>query len=146
MSLNKKIINAQPNKYDGIEFKSKLETTAYKVFKNAGFNPKYEKDKIIIWRGFKPTTPFYSVDKKTKLLKLNNSKLIDITYTPDFTIKIGKYKIYIEVKGRENDVFPIKRKLFRNYLEKHKNSLYFEVRNKRQMLQAIEIIKNAKFI
>ena len=59
-------------------------------------------------------------------------------------------RVFIEVKGIENDVFYIKKKLFRAYLEKCKkekglNLLYFEIFTKRQLLQAIEIIKNYEF-
>ena len=51
--------------------------------------------------------------------------------------------IIIEAKGMENDVFYIKKKLFRKYLESWgKPVLYFELRSKKQLLQAIEIIKN----
>jgi hypothetical protein len=45
----------------------------------------------------------------------------------------------------ENDVFPIKKKLFRAWLEEHyPKSIYFEIYTKRQLLQAIDIINNLK--
>lgn len=43
--------------------------------------------------------------------------LQDITYTPDFTFRYDKYLVIIEVKGIENDQFPLRKKLFRAYLE-----------------------------
>ena len=56
--------------------------------------------------------------------------------------------IFIESKGKENDVFYIKKKMFRYLLEtKYKNKelnlfpMYFEVYTKKQLLQAINIIK-----
>ena len=54
--------------------------------------------------------------------------------------------VYIEAKGIENDVFYIKKKLFRKYLDDwfiktNQSSIYFEIYTKKQLLQAIEIIK-----
>ena len=55
--------------------------------------------------------------------------------------------IYIEDKGIENDVFYIKKKLFIKYLDdcyinNGQKSIYFEVYTKKQLLQAIDIIKD----
>ena len=145
---NKKVKNATPMSYEGIEFKSRLEVTAYKVFKEAGFNIQYEPCKYVLWRGFKPTIPFYNRKKASKKsnitgLKLDNKKLLDTTYTPDFQFRYKGYLIIIETKGIETPDFMIKKKLFREYLEKNiPDSLYFELFSKAHVLQAIEIIKN----
>jgi len=141
--MNKKIINASPLEYNGITFKSKLEVMIYKTLSQAGFNVAYEPSKYIIWEGFKPKIPFYTKDKKTRLLKLDDKKLIDITYTPDFVTMHNGITIIIEAKGFENDVFPYKKKLFRKYLEGFSEPiLFFEIFTKKQLLQAIEIIKS----
>lgn len=140
---NKKILGATSLVSDNITFKSKLEVTIYKELLRAGFNPKYEEQKFVIWEGIKPTKLFYNRDIKTKMLKLDMGKMRDITYTPDFTFKHKKYLIIIEAKGFENDTFPIKKKLFRGLLETMKTPvIYFEVYTKKQLVQAIEIIKS----
>jgi len=140
---NKKILGATSLVSGNITFKSKLEVTIYKELLRAGFNPKYEEQKFVIWEGIKPTKPFYNRDIKTKMLKLDMGKMRDITYTPDFTFKYKKYLIIIEAKGFENDTFPIKKKLFRGLLETMKIPvIYFEVYTKKQLVQAIEIIKS----
>lgn len=140
---NKKILGATSLVSDNITFKSKLEVTIYKELLRAGFNPKYEEQKFVIWEGIKPTKLFYNRDIKTKMLKLDMGKMRDITYTPDFTFKYKKYLIIIEAKGFENDTFPIKKKLFRGLLETMKTPVvYFEVYTKKQLVQAIEIIKS----
>ena len=145
---NKKVKNATPLSYDGIDFKSRLEAVVYKTFKDAGFNIQYEPCKYVLWRGFKPTIPFYNRKKKTKHsnvtgLKLDNKKLLDTTYTPDFQFKHKGHLIIIESKGLETEVFLIKKKLFRQYLEMNvPNSIYFEVFSKTHALQAVEIVKN----
>lgn len=118
-----------------------LEITCYKTLIEKGFNPAYEERKFTIWEGFKPTISYYNKDNKTGLLKLDNKKLIDITYTPDFTFMYKDILVIIEAKGIENDVFPIKKKLFRGWLESQDfKTVFFEVFNKKQLLQAIEII------
>lgn len=138
---NKKIKNAHPLEYEGILFKSQLEKMTFITLKEAGFPVQYEPQKIVIFKGFKPTTPFYDKNKATRMLKLQMNKLIDITYTPDFMFEYNGHLIIIEAKGFTNDTFPIKKKLFRAWLENHPESIYFEVYSKKQVLQAIEIIK-----
>jgi len=142
---NKKIKNATSVEYNGIKFKSLLEVSIYKTLLQEGFNVKYEPIKYCIWGGFKPTVPFYTKDKQTRDLKLDTKKLIDITYTPDFVFKYNDTTIIIEAKGFENNIFPVKKKLFRKWLEDNyqgHNFKYFEIFTKRQLLQAIKIIKD----
>lgn len=144
LSNNRKIRNATPLEYDGITFKSKLEVMIYKTLKEEGFPVKYEPEKISIWEGFKPTVPFYDKDNVSRLLKLHMTKLLNITYTPDFMFTYNGYQVIVEAKGFVNDVFPIKLKLFRAWLEDHPKSIYFEIHSKKQLLQAVDIIKNLK--
>ena len=140
---NKKIKNASPLEYDGISFKSKLEKMTYQTLKEKGFLVEYEPRKFIIWEGFKPTVPFYNKDKNTRMLKQDSKKLINTSYTPDFVFKYKDYLIIIESKGMENDLFPLKKKMFRKWLEEHEpKSIYFEIYTKKQLLQAIDVIKS----
>lgn len=143
MVNNKKVKNATPLVYKGIHFRSKLEVSMYKILEAEGFNVKYEPKTFVIWKGFKPTVPFYDKNKKTRMLKFNKTKLIDITYTPDFIFLYNNKWIIIEAKGKENDVFPLKKKMFRKCLEdEFPNSMFFEVFTLKQLRQAIEIIKH----
>lgn len=142
---NKKIKNATPKEFDGINFKSVTEVRVYKTLLSAGFSPRYEAEKFRLWAGMKPTVPFYVKDRKTGVLVDNSKKLINITYTPDFTFTYKNYFIIIEVKGFANDTFPIKEKLFRKLLEDNKEELhplFFKVSTKEETLQAINIIKS----
>lgn len=140
---NKKIKNASPLEYDSIQFKSKLEKMAYQTLREKGLPAEYEPRKFIIWEGFTPTVPFYDKDKVTRMLKLNEKKLVSISYTPDFIIRHNGYLVIVEMKGALNDTYPIKRKMFRKWLEEHEpKSVYFEIYTKKQLLQAIDIIKN----
>lgn len=140
---NKKIINASPLEYDGISFKSKLEKMAYQTLKEQGFPVLYEPKKFIIWKGFRPNVPFYNKDASTRMLKMDSKKVIDISYTPDLMFEYNNHLIIIEMKGFENNTYPLKKKIFRKWLESnYPNSIYFEVFTKKQLLQAIDIIKN----
>lgn len=139
---NKKIINASPLEYDGISFKSKLEKMAYQTLKEQGFPVLYEPKKFIIWEGFRPNVPFYNKDASTRMLKMDSKKVIDISYTPDLMFEYNNHLIIIEMKGFENNTYPLKKKIFRKWLESnYPNSIYFEIFTKKQLLQAIDIIK-----
>lgn len=140
---NKKIKNASPLEYDDIFFKSKLEKMIYQTLWEQGFPVEYEPHKFVIWQGFRPTVPFYDKDKTTRMLKLESKKIIDITYTPDFVFKYNDFLVVIEAKGMENDRFYLKKKMFRKWLEdNHPKSIYFEIYTKKQLLQAIDIIRD----
>jgi hypothetical protein len=111
------------------------------------FSPRYEDKTFVLWKGIKPTIPFYTRCKKDKTLKLDIGKIRDITYTPDFTFKYNGRLIIIEAKGIENDTFPIKKKLFRKLLEQSEDRpIYFELFTQKQLLQAIEILKSYELV
>ena len=117
--VNKKIVNATPTTIDSISFKSKLEGKLFKVLLDEGLNPRYEPYKFHIWKGFKPSVPFYERNKRTKSISLNDVKIIDITYTPDIVFDYGVHRVFVEVKPDNftNDVYPYKQKIFRKYME-----------------------------
>lgn len=141
-SENKKIKNASPLEFDSISFKSKLEKMIYQTLRENNLPVEYEPQKFIIWEGFRPTVPFYDKDKTTRMLKLEKKKIISISYTPDFVFRYNDYLIIIEAKGMENDRFYLKKKMFRKWLENNEpKSIYFEIYTKKQLLQAIDIIK-----
>lgn len=147
---NKKIKNATKKEYNGIQFKSLLEVMVYKTLLQKGFEPHYEASKYPIWKGFKPEIPCYKPNKQG-ILELQNNKIIDITYTPDFIFMApdDKTVIIMEIKGFQNDTYPLKEKMFRGYLENllhtyKQPTIFFQIKNKSQLLEAIDII-NTKF-
>lgn len=163
MSNNKKIRNATSAKVSDITFKSQVEKAIYRTLLEQGIEPEYEKYTFTLWDGFTPITPFYDreTDKQRqkrlknnsskgdtqKILILKSEKVVGIRYTPDFHFTKGDIDVWIEVKGIENDVFYIKKKLFRKYLDdllikEGKKSMFFEIYTKRQMLQALQIIND----
>ena len=140
--MNRRILNATPFTYNGIDFKSKSEVMVYKTLIENGFTPKYEEETFYYWDGIRPTVPFYDLGPD-RHLRLNMKKLIGSKYTPDFTFWSGGFKIIIEVKGYANDIYPFKKKLFRAYLETLDYPILFaEIYTKRQLLEFIKVIKD----
>lgn len=137
---NKKIKNATKTTESGIAFKSETEARIYKALIAEGFDPLYEKVTFTLSEKIRPTVPFFNRIKG--LLGLDMKPVQAITYTPDFTFEYNGILIVIEVKGFENDVFPVKRNLFRKHLETlSQPSMFFEVRTKKELLEALRIIR-----
>ena len=143
MTENKKIVGATPDiAFDGTPMKSKLETSIYKWLYELGIKPKYESETFTYWRGPKPTVPFYDLSKTRHCYK-NMKKLVNMKYTPDFIFYHGNIKVIVEAKGRENDQFPIRKKLFRAYLETLDYPvIYAEIYTKKQLKEFIETLNN----
>ena len=148
-SNNKKIKGAVEVSYNGIKFKSLLEVACYKKLEAAGFDFSYESERITLWEGVKLQNVLVYAPKKLragkcgKTIELQTRALLSTTYTPDFVVTKGNYKIYFDVKGKENDTYPIKKKMFLKNLEERDDGiqyLFFEPHNVKQMLQAIDII------
>lgn len=158
--INKKIRNATQSVSKGITFKSQLEKSIYNTLLQQGFEPQYEPRTFTLWDGFEPITPYYDKEtdrqnqkrsellgkKVAKMLVPKTGKIVGIRYTPDFYFKYNDLNVYLEAKGIENDVFYIKKKLFikyldNRYIENGEKSIYFEVYTKKQLLQAVKIIK-----
>jgi hypothetical protein len=137
---NKKIKNATKTTESGIAFKSETEARIYKALVAEGFAPLYEKVTFTLSEKIRPTVPFFN--RINGLLGLDMKPVQAITYTPDFTFEYNGILIVIEVKGFENDVFPVKRNLFRKHLETlNQPSMFFEVRTKKELLEALRIIR-----
>jgi hypothetical protein len=159
--MNQKIRNATQCNLGNITFKSQLEKMVYNHLLECGLNPQYEPKQFTLWDGFNPVTPFYDKEtdtqkerrikdgdyNKNKMLTKKEAYVIGIRYTPDFYFKYNDLDVYIETKGISNDVFYIKKKMFRKLLDDIYNntgqkSIYFEVYTKKQLIQAIDIVKN----
>lgn len=140
---NKKVKNATKIVKYGIHFKSKLEVMVYETLIKEGMNPKYEPTTFVLWRGFKPTSNIYDRKNKTESCSFHKEtdKIIDIKYTPDFIFDYKGITVIIEAKGKINETFPLKKKLFVSLLEKMSKTFYFVVRTKKETLEAINIIK-----
>ena len=120
-----KVKNAQPNVYDGIKFRSKLETYTYKKLKEASIKAEYE------------PIHFELIPK----FEYQGEKVRAMTYLPDF---VGKDFI-IECKGLIGDSFPLRWKIFKYTLMKQ-NSNYklYLVRNQKQVDELVKKLRDEK--
>lgn len=147
--MNKKIKNATKTVASGIEFKSKLEGYCYRRLIENGFKPYYERYKITIFPKEQIQyikSLYWSTPKGD--FKNQIKPLLPITYTPDFVFSVGNDIFIIETKGRPNDVYPYKRKIFLRWLERkaQDNQNYkfhfFEPKNQNEIHQMISQIND----
>lgn len=117
-----RVKNVQPNTYNGIKFRSKLETYTYKKLKEAKIEAKYE------------PTHFELIPK----FEYQGEKVRAMTYLPDF---VGKDFI-IECKGLIGESFSLRWKIFKYILMKQ-NSNYklYLVRNQKQVDELVKRLK-----
>lgn len=110
-------VRAKKVTYDGIKFQSGLEKYMYKALKDADIKSEYEGETFQLLEGFRFENESYERQSngKGEMKNRGSKKILGIKYTPDF---IGKDFI-IETKGRANESFPIRWKLFKNYVKKH---------------------------
>ena len=125
--------------YDGITFASGLEKYMYKVLKDAGLEFKYEGKTFELLPAFNFNSECYERQSNGKgdYINRGNKKVLNLKYTPDF---IGDDFI-IETKGRANDSFPLRYKLFKKYLmdNNDKKTLY-KPQNQSECNETIRII------
>lgn len=120
-----RVKNATPNEYDGVKFRSKLETYTYKKLKEAKINADYEQHRFQLLPAF----------------QYGNKKYRPMTYLPDF---VGK-DFVIECKGFPNEAWPLREKLFNYFLYQNNSNLRFYVVHTQKEVDAlIDNLKNNK--
>ena len=97
--------------YDGIDFASGLERYMYMALKKANIKCKYEGETFVLINGFHLENEVYErqANSNGDFINRGSKRILPINYTPDF---IGDNFI-IETKGRANESFPIRWKLFK---------------------------------
>ena len=119
-SKKKGPVRAKKVSYDGINFASGLEKRMYIALKENNLFDKYEKEVFQLIEGF--VFPNNSFEKQSNgkgdYRNRGNKKILGVKYTPDFT---GSDYI-IETKGRANESFPIRYKLFKQWLIANKDT------------------------
>ena len=126
---------------DGIKFASGLEAYMYRALKKAKIKAKYEKRSFELVPSFEFTNSSYERQSNGKGAMINrgNKKILAINYTPDFE---GENFI-IECKGRANESFPIRWKLFKKYIANtYPNIILYKPQKQSECDKVIELIKN----
>jgi hypothetical protein len=120
--LNTKRVNAKKVFYEGIQFQSGLEKSMYVFFINNGFEINktffYENDKAILVDTFKCANEIWvNSPIKKSFVKLRDT-VRSMTYKPDFSShpKLKDCTWIVETKGRMSDSFPLRFKLFKQWL------------------------------
>ena len=123
---------------DGIKFASGLEAYMYKALKAANIPAAYEGSTYTIFQGFNFQGACYERcgNGKGDYKNRGEKKILPIKYTPDF---IGKGFI-IETKGRANEAFPMRWKLFKHYAECNLNSVLYKPQNHKECDETVKLI------
>jgi len=126
---------------DGIQFASGLERYMYLALKAAGLQSKYEGETYVLLDSFEFNNNCYEKQSNGKgdYKNRGNKKILNIKYTPDF---IGDDFI-IECKGRANESFPIRWKLFKNHVKENMpNVTLYKPQNQKDCDETIKLILN----
>ena len=137
-------VRAKKVTFDGIKFASGLEKYMYIVLKKAKINAKYEGKTYIVQEGFEFKNESYERQSNGKgdLVNRGCKKILPIKYTPDFVSN----SFIIECKGRANESFPMRWKMFKKYVNyKMKHVTLYKPQNQKECDKVVElIIKNNK--
>ena len=132
-------VNSKKIIVDNIQFKSGLEAYMYKALKTANIKAKYEgiTYELIPSFNFKNSVHERQSNGKGEYKDRGDKKILKISYTPDFT---GR-EFIIECKGRPNEAFPIRWKLFKRYVSENlpKVTIY-KPQNQRECDETVNLI------
>ena len=125
--------------YDGITFASGLEKYMYRALKKAKLKAKYEGETYVIQEGFMFDNETYERQSNGKGDMVNRGckKILPIKYTPDFI----SASFIIECKGRANESFPMRWKMFKKYVKENlpRVTLY-KPQNQKECDKVVELI------
>ena len=129
--------------YEGHNFASGLEKYMYMALQKAKIKAKYEGETFVLLNGFHFENEVYErqANSKGEFINRGEKRILPIKYTPDF---IGDDFI-IETKGRPNESFPIRWKLFKKLVtEQFPSYILFKPQNHKECDRVIEILKNKR--
>jgi len=142
-SKKKGPVVAKKISYDGHNFASGLERYMYMALKKAKIRSKYEGETFVLVNGFHFENESYErqANSKGDFTNRGSKRILPIKYTPDF---IGEDFI-IECKGRPNESFPIRWKLFKKLMtEQFPGYVLFKPQNQKECDRVVEIILQKK--
>ncbi len=132
-------VQAKKISYRGINFSSGLEKYMYMALRKANIKAKYEGETFVLINGFHFSNEVFEKQANSKgdFINRGNKRILPIKYTPDF---IGDGFI-IETKGRPNESFPIRWKLFKLLVSKQfPQYTLFKPQNQKECDETIRII------
>ena len=132
-------VRAKKVEFDGIKFASGLEKHMYVALKKAKIVAEYEPETFTVLQGFDFGSACYErqANGKGEYKDRGYKKILPIKYTPDF---VGRDFI-IECKGRANESFPLRWKMFKNLISiRDPNIVLFKPQNQKECQETVEII------
>ena len=129
--------------FDGITFASGLERYMYQSLKKAKKKAKYEGETFTLIDGFNFEIDSYERQSngKGEFKNRGDKKVLPIKYTPDF---VSEYFI-IECKGRANESFPMRWKLFKRMINISRPYVtLYKPQNQKECDRVIELITKNK--
>ena len=132
-------VRAKKVSFDGITFASGLERYMYQALKKAKIKAKYEGKTYIVQEGFMFNNKSYERQSNGKgdLINRGCKKILPIKYTPDFVSD----SFIIECKGRANESFPMRWKMFKKYVNDNlKHVTLYKPQNQKECDKVIELI------
>ena len=126
--------------FDGIQFASGLEKYMYLALKKAKIRSKYEGKTYILQEGFEFKNKSYERQSngKGEMVNRGSKKVLPIKYTPDFISD----SFIIECKGRANESFPIRWKMFKKHVKENlKHVTLYKPQNQKECDKVVELIK-----
>ena len=138
-------VQAKKVKYDGINFASGLERYMYQALKKAKIKAVYEGATFEVAEEFMFTNASYerTANGKGEFKQRGRKKILPIKYTPDFIgyTNGAEYHYIIECKGRANESFPLRWKLFKKYVSKNlPNTTLFKPQNQKECDETVRLI------
>ena len=125
--------------FDGITFASGLERYMYIALKKAKIHADYEGATFVLQDDFKFEIDSYErqANGKGDMVNRGQKKIQSIKYTPDFVSS----SFIIECKGRANESFPMRWKMFKKYVNhKMKHVTLYKPQNQKECDKVIELI------
>ena len=127
--------------YDGIKFASGLEKYMYQALKRAGIHAVYEGATFVLQEDFKFNVDSYErqANGKGQMVNRGQKKIQNIKYTPDFVSD----SFIIECKGRANESFPLRWKMFKKHVKEHlKHVTLYKPQNQKECDLVVNLIIN----
>ena len=126
---------------DGVTFASGLEKYMYLALRKAKIKADYEGETFTLIDGFEFDTTSYERQSngKGEFKNRGDKKILPIRYTPDFVSLRNEF--IIECKGRANESFPMRWKLFKRFINRcYPRVTLYKPQNLKECDQVIELI------
>ena len=149
MTMKRKIrrkkgpVRSKKATFDGITFASGLEVYMYKALKKAKIKAIYEGKTYVLQESFAFEVDSYErqANGKGEMVNRGQKKILNIKYTPDFVSD----SFIIECKGRANESFPIRWKMFKKYVNDNlKHVTLYKPQNQKECDKVVELITKNK--